>query len=76
MKEAVDKFCSYGKYLFRDNKSRLRGYKSDYIRGCGDGACNCVNDRKRRGCVCRWVWELKKWPVGQKVTVVLIKQRV
>jgi len=32
LKEAVDKIRSYGKYLFRDNKSRLRGYKSDYIR--------------------------------------------
>jgi hypothetical protein len=32
LKEAVDQIRSYGKYLFRDNKSRLRGYKSDYIR--------------------------------------------
>ena len=32
LKEAVDKIRSYGKYLFRDNKKRLRGYKSDYIR--------------------------------------------
>jgi hypothetical protein len=32
VKEAVDKIRSYGKYLFRDNKKRLRRYKSDYIR--------------------------------------------
>jgi hypothetical protein len=32
LKEAVDQIRSYGKYLFRDNKRRLRGYKSDYIR--------------------------------------------
>ena len=32
LKEAVDKILSKGKYLFGDNKSRLKGYKSDYIR--------------------------------------------
>ena len=32
LKAAVDKIRSNGKYLFRDNKSRLRGYKSDYMR--------------------------------------------
>jgi hypothetical protein len=32
LKEAVDKIRSYGKYLFRDNKKRFRGYRSGYIR--------------------------------------------
>jgi hypothetical protein len=32
LKEAVDKILSKGKYLFGDNKSRLKGYKSDYLR--------------------------------------------
>jgi hypothetical protein len=32
LKEAVDKIRSYGKYLFRDNKNRFKGYRSAYIR--------------------------------------------
>jgi hypothetical protein len=32
LKEAVDKIRSYGKHIFRDNKKRFRGYRSDYIR--------------------------------------------
>jgi hypothetical protein len=40
----------------------------------GDGACNCVNDRKPGCCVLVCMGNKKKWPVGQKVNVVLIKQ--
>jgi hypothetical protein len=32
LKEAVDKIRFYGKYLYRDNKKLIKGYRSKYIR--------------------------------------------
>ena len=58
-----------------DHNPLAARYYSRNSKTMRDGACRCVNDRKPRDCVRRWVWELKKWSVGQKVPVVLIKQQ-